>query len=77
MRKLILFLLLAIMIAGCTKVDPHRFEGCVIVNKLDMPYYHFDVKLTPYLRDSLKTDYYTFYTKKYEWDKYNIGDTIR
>ena len=77
MRKLILFLLLAIMIAGCTEVDPHRFEGCVIVSKRDMPYYFFEVKLTPYLRDSLKTDYYKFYTKKYEWDKYEVGDTIR
>lgn len=77
MRKLILFLLLAITIVGCTKVDPHRFEGCVIVNKWDLPDFYFDVKLTPHLRDSLNTDYYTFYTKKYEWDKYNIGDTIR
>ena len=54
MRKLILFLLLAIMIAGCTKVDPHRFEGCVIVNKWDLPDFCFEVKLTPHLRDSLK-----------------------
>ena len=77
MKKLILVALLAVIMAGCKKQDPNRFKGCVIVNKWDVPDYYFDVKLTPYLRDSLKTDYYTFYTKKYEWDKYNIGDTIR
>ena len=77
MKKLIILALLAIMIAGCTKVDPLRYRGCLIVDKYDFPYFFFTVKLTPSLRDSLKADYYTFYTNKYEWDKYEKGDTIR
>ena len=77
MKKLILLTLLAIMIASCTKVDPLRYKGCFIVDKSDIPYFFFTVKLTTPLRDSLKTDYYSFYTNKYEWDKYEKGDTIK
>lgn len=77
MKKLFLLALLAVIMAGCTKIDPLRYKGCLIVEKSDIPDFLFMVKLTPSLRDSLKTDYYTFYTNKYEWDKYEKGDTIR
>lgn len=76
-KKLILLALLAIITASCKKVDPLRYKGCLIVEKSDFPYFLFTVKLTPSLRDSLKTDYYSFYTNKYEWDKYEKGDTIK
>ena len=78
MKKLIILALLAVIMAGCAKKqDPLRYKGCVIVHKYDFPDFTIRVKLTPSLRDSLQKDYHTFYTVKYEWDKYNVGDTIR
>ena len=77
MKKIVLLALFAIIICGCDGVDPLRFKGCIIISKYDMPYYNFTVKLTPSMRDSLHKDYKKFYVEKFEYDRYQIGDTIK
>ena len=77
MKKFIIIITALLVLVSCREDDPHNYEGCLIVSKNDMPYYNFKVKLTPKLRDSLKTDYKTFYTVKYEWEKYEVGNIIK
>lgn len=79
MKKL-LFVLLGFLVVGCTKKqesDPLRYKGCVVVDKAYINGYGIKFKLTNHLRDSISRDYLWIRVPKWEFDRFNIGDTIR
>lgn len=68
------FLLLLIVLVGCSPRNPKRFKGCVVVNKDDV---WLQLKLNDSLAEKEKADYIWIYTVKQDSYGYKIGDTIR
>ena len=78
--KKILLLLTVLLLFGCmTEQNPHKYSGCVVTDKAVVGGYQIQVKLTPGCKKKLDRgcDYLWFYTVKWEYDKLNIGDTIK
>jgi len=75
----ILILVLSILIFnGCRKEqDPARYKGCVVVGKEVFGEFKIKLKLTEELREKAKEDYIWIATPKFEYDKLEIGDTIK
>ena len=68
---------MVLMLIGCKEEDPLKYKGCVIIDKDTPCGYHFKLKLTDSLRDKEKSDYRIIYVPKYEYNLFNIGDTIK
>ena len=82
MKKLLLLALIVMFTAvSCTPTDdtdPLRYKGCVVVEKMDfINGFGIRVKLTHSMRDSLDRDYDWISIPKWEWDKLDVGDTIK
>lgn len=79
--KKILLILMVMLLSGCgddSTQNPSRYRGCVITDKQYFAGYKVQVKLTPaYKYQRKNSDYLWFNTVKWEYDKLNIGDTIK
>lgn len=75
----ILILVLSILIfSGCRKEqDPARYKGCVVIEKRMFGGFRIKLKLTEEPREKAKEDYIWIATPKFEYDKLEIGDTIK
>jgi hypothetical protein len=80
--KKILLILTVMLLSGCgddSIQNPSRYSGCVVTDKQYFFSTHkVQVKLTPAYKYKRKnSDYLWFNTVKWEYDKLNIGDTIK
>ena len=80
--KKILLILTVMLLSGCgddSIQNPSRYSGCVVTDKQYFFGTHkVQVKLTPAYKYKRKnSDYLWFNTVKWEYDKLNIGDTIK
>ena len=79
MKKLIL-LALTTLLTNCSSIeDPLKYKGCVVIEKQDVkkPFSNIYLKLTPEMREKYKSDYIWIRVPNWEYNKLNIGDTIR
>lgn len=67
---------MALILVGCKEEDPLKYKGCVIIDKDTSYGFHFKLKLIDSLRSKEKSDYKIIYIPKYEYNLFNIGDTI-
>ena len=81
MKKLIFLMLTLFITVSCkpgSDKNPLRFKGCVVVEKMQfLDGWGIRLKLTRSLRDSLDCDYKWIAIPKWEWNKFNVGDTIK
>ena len=81
--KKILLILTVMLLSGCgddSIQNPSRYSGCVVTDKqYFFGKHNVQVKLAPIykLYKNKGKDYVWFRTVKYEYDKLNIGDTIK
>lgn len=81
MKKFMLLIFIVFITISCKPgfdKDPLRYKGCVVVEKMDfINGFGIRVKLTHSMRDSLDCDYDWISIPKWEWDKLDVGDTIK
>ena len=78
MKKILLIGLTVLILSGCREEqDPARYKGCVVVGKEVFGEFKIKLKLTEELREKSKEDYIWIATPKFEYDKLEVGDTIK
>ena len=82
MKKLLIVITtFMILIVGCTfkdEEDPLRYKGCVVIRKSALfNGNEVKLKLTHRLRKSFGCDYMWIAMPNWEFDRLNVGDTIK